>query len=74
MNTSNYFKRIIDLGDLVKLRSPSLDRRHDGCASCLGIVTAIRSPAGMHESKQCAQVLWENNRYAEHYLADLEKV
>ena len=40
----------------------------------IGIVTNIRSGAGMPENNQYAQVLWENNRHAEHYIKDLSKV
>ena len=40
----------------------------------IGIVTEIRSAAGMYSGTRYVKVLWENNTHKEHYIEDLIKV
>jgi len=40
----------------------------------IGIVTEIRSPAGMYAGHRYVKVLWENNTHKEHHMEDLVKV
>lgn len=40
----------------------------------IGIVTEIRSAAGMYSGNRYVKVLWENNTHKEHHIEDLIKV
>ena len=76
MNSNPLESNNIEEGDLVKLSVDWMMRPANKwkLQPCLGIVTSLRTAAGMPESTKYASVLWENNRHMEHYLRDLVKV
>jgi len=64
-------------GDLVMLSRPWAERSATLSALSnpyIGIVTEIRSPAGMYAGHRYVKVLWENNTHKEHHMEDLVKV
>lgn len=73
----NISKNNIAEGDLVMLSSPWQQRAVTLSASSspyIGIVTEIRSAAGMYAGHRYVKVLWENNTHKEHHIEDLIKV
>ena len=70
-------KNNITEGDLVMLSSPWSERSTTLSAIAnpyIGIVTDIRSAAGMYAGHRYVKVLWENNTHKEHHIEDLVKV
>tara|TARA_Y100000996_G_C22392569_1_gene589758 strand:+ start:499 stop:735 length:237 start_codon:yes stop_codon:yes gene_type:complete len=64
-------------GDLVMLSSSWSERSVTLSAMAnpyIGIVTEIRSAAGMYAGHRYVKVLWENNTHKEHHIEDLIKV
>ena len=73
----NIAKNNICEGDLVMLSSSWSERSVTLSAlanSYIGIVTEIRSAAGMYAGHRYVKVLWENNTHKEHHIEDLIKV
>ena len=70
-------KNNITEGDLVMLSSTWSKRSATLSATAnpyIGIVTDIRSAAGMYAGHRYVKVLWENNTHKEHHIEDLIKV